>query len=26
LYLLGIHHIDSIKYELDIKEFLKWKQ
>ena len=23
LYLLGIHHIDSIKYELDIKEFLK---
>ena len=23
LYLLGIHRIDSIKYELDIKEFLK---
>jgi DNA polymerase III alpha subunit len=23
LYLLGIHKIDSIKYELDIKEFLK---
>ena len=23
LYLLGVHKIDSIKYELDIKEFLK---
>ena len=23
LYLLGVHRIDSIKYELDIKEFLK---
>ena len=23
LYLLGIHYVDSIKYELDIKEFLK---
>ena len=23
LYLIGIHHIDSIKYNLDIKEFLK---
>lgn len=23
LYLLGIHHIDSIKYNLNIKEFLK---
>ena len=23
LYLIGIHHIDSIKYKLDIKEFLK---
>ena len=23
LYLIGIHCIDSIKYELDIKEFLK---
>jgi DNA polymerase III alpha subunit len=23
LYLLGVHCIDSIKYELDIKEFLK---
>lgn len=23
LYLLGIHRVDSIKYELDIKEFLK---
>jgi DNA polymerase III alpha subunit len=25
LYLLGIHKIDSIKYELDIHEFLKEK-
>ena len=23
LYLLGVHRVDSIKYELDIKEFLK---
>ena len=23
LYLIGIHKIDSIKYDLDIKEFLK---
>ena len=23
LYLLGVHKIDSIKYELDIREFLK---
>ena len=23
LYLLGVHKVDSIKYELDIKEFLK---
>ena len=23
LYLLGVHRIDSIKYDLDIKEFLK---
>ena len=23
LYLLGVHRINSIKYELDIKEFLK---
>ena len=23
LYLIGVHKIDSIKYELDIKEFLK---
>ena len=23
LYLIGLHKIDSIKYELDIKEFLK---
>jgi DNA polymerase III alpha subunit len=23
LYLLGIHKIDSIKYQLDIREFLK---
>ena len=23
LYLLGVHRIDSIKYKLDIKEFLK---
>jgi hypothetical protein len=22
--LLGVHRIDSIKYNLDIKEFLKW--
>jgi DNA polymerase III alpha subunit len=26
LYLLGVHKIDSIKYELDIHEFLKEKQ
>jgi DNA polymerase III alpha subunit len=23
LYLLGVHKIDSIKYDLDIREFLK---
>jgi DNA polymerase III alpha subunit len=23
LYLLGIHKVDSVKYDLDIKEFLK---
>jgi DNA polymerase III alpha subunit len=23
LYLIGVHRIDSIKYDLDIKEFLK---
>jgi DNA polymerase III alpha subunit len=23
LYLLGIHKVDSVKYKLDIKEFLK---
>lgn len=23
LYLIGVHHIDSLKYNLDIKEFLK---
>jgi DNA polymerase III alpha subunit len=23
LYLLGVHRVDSIKYDLDIKEFLK---
>jgi DNA polymerase III alpha subunit len=23
LYLIGVHKIDSIKYNLDIKEFLK---
>jgi len=23
LYLINVHHIDSIKYNLDIKEFLK---
>lgn len=26
LYLLGVHRIDSIKYKLDIREFLKEKQ
>jgi len=26
LYLLGVHKIDSMKYELDIHEFLKEKQ
>ena len=26
LYLLGVHRVNSIKYNLDIKEFLKWKQ
>lgn len=25
LYLIGIHKIDSIKYDLDINEFLKWE-
>jgi hypothetical protein len=24
--LLGVHRVNSIKYNLDIKEFLKWKQ
>ena len=24
LYLLGVHKVDSVKYNLDIKEFLKW--
>jgi DNA polymerase III alpha subunit len=23
LYLLGVHRVDSLKYDLDIKEFLK---
>jgi DNA polymerase III alpha subunit len=23
LYLIGVHRIDSIKYDLDIREFLK---
>jgi DNA polymerase III alpha subunit len=23
LYLIGVHKVDSIKYQLDIKEFLK---
>jgi DNA polymerase III alpha subunit len=26
LYLIGVHKIDSIKYELDINEFLKGEQ
>ena len=26
LYLLGVHKIDSIKYNLDMEEFLKWEK
>jgi len=26
LYLMGVHRIDAVKYNLDIKEFLKWSK
>ena len=26
LFLIGIHKVNSLKYNLDIKEFLKWEK
>jgi hypothetical protein len=25
LYLLGVHKVDSVKYNIDLKEFFKWQ-